>query len=140
MPLSPPSPHPSPPPPHAPGTVIRTTAHFTVVEMYFAGSHVTAEPEASTETAAIKESIRNSLVAHGLQVETMDLAYAGITTGYQQSITWRVDLTYVGDPIPIDAMFIASMGSDIRALGGPHADSLWQAGDGLTTVSHEAVR
>ena len=110
-----------------------------MVERYFAGSHATSLIEYTTETTAIRESVRNSLVTHGLDVRSMDMAYAGITTGYQQSITWRVDLTYVGDPIPIDAMFIASMGSDIRAMGGPHTDSLWEAGEGLVTVSHDAL-
>ncbi len=116
-----------------------TTAFFTVVEMYFAGSHATSLLEYTAETTAIRESVRNSLVTHGLDVRNTDMAYAGIMTGYQQSITWRVDVTYAGDPIPIDAMFIASMGSDIRAMGGPHTDSLWQADIGLTTVSHEPL-
>jgi len=116
-----------------------TTAYFTVVEMYFAGSHANSEPEVTVETTEIRESVRNSLVTHGLDVRSMNIAYAGITTGYQQSITWRVDVTYTGDPIPIDAMFIASMGSDIRAMGGAHADSLWQADSGLTDVSHEPL-
>jgi hypothetical protein len=140
-PLAPPSPHPPSLPPFAPNTPMVTTAHFTVTEQYYEGSHVTAEPAASQETEEITSSVGSSLIAHGLDVRTIAMAYAGITTGYQQSITWRVDLTYVGDPIPIDAMFIASMGSDIRALGGAHADSLWQAdGNELVTVSHDALR
>ena len=143
----PPSASPAPPPPpspvsppFAPNTPVLTTAYFTVTEMYFAGSHVTAEPAAGQETEEITSSVGSSLIAHGLDVRTIAMAYAGITTGYQQSITWRVDLTYVGDPIPIDAMFIASMGSDIHALGGPHADSLWQAdGEELVALSHDAL-
>jgi len=58
-----------------------------------------------------------------------------VTTGYQQTIRWRVDVTYLGAPITISPAFIASMQEGIAALGGPHADSLWQSGEGLTTVS-----
>ena len=59
-----------------------------------------------------------------------------ITTGFQQTILWRVDLTYLGNPIAITPMVIASIGSGITNLGGPHVDSLWQAGHGLVYVSH----
>ena len=126
-------------PPFAPGTPILTTAYFTATEVYFAGSHVTAEPEAATETAEITSSVGSTLMAHGLDVRTIQMTPT-ITTGYVQSIEWRIDLTYVGEPIAITAPFIASMGSDIAALGGPHVDSLWQAGHDLVTLSHAALR
>jgi hypothetical protein len=35
----------------------------------------------------------------------------------------------------VSPAFIASMQEGIAALGGPHTDSLWLAGDALTTVS-----
>ena len=107
--------------------------------MYFAGSHVTAEPAAGAETAEITSSVGSTLIAHGLDMRTIQMTPT-ITTGYVQSIEWRIDLTYVGEPIAITAPFIASMGSDIAALGGPHADSLWQAGHDLVTLSHAALR
>ena len=123
------------PPPFAPNTPLLSVAHFTVSELYFSGSHVTAEPAASTETAEITSSIGSTLMEHGLNVQSISLMIIEVATGYQQTIRWRVDVTYLGAPIIISPAFIASMQTGIAALGGPHADSLWQYVEGLVTVS-----
>lgn len=134
-PQSPPVPLPPLPPPFAPNTPLLTTAYFTVSELYFSGSHVASEPQASTETADITSSIGSTLMDHGLNVQSIALTIVEFATGYQQTIRWRVDLTYLGAPIIISPAFIASMQAGIAALGGPHTDSLWQYGDALMTVS-----
>ena len=78
-------------------------------------------------------------MAHGLDVQSISMRTVEVTTGYQQTIRWRVDVTYLGAPILMSPAFIASMQEGIAALGGPHADSLWQSSEGLTTVSHVAA-
>ena len=135
QPLSPPLPPAPPPPPFAPNAPLLTTAYFTVSELYFSGSHVTAEPAASTETAELTSSIGSTLTTHGLNMQTIAMSVVEVTTGYQQTIRWRVDVTYLGQPIVVSPAFIASMQEGIVALGGPHADSLWLSGDPLVTVS-----
>jgi hypothetical protein len=124
------------PPPFAPNTPLLTTAYFVVSELYFSGSHVTAEPAASAETAEVTSSIGSTLMTHGLNVQSISMTAVEVATGYQQTIRWRVDVTYLGAPILVSPAFIASMQEGIAALGGPHTDSLWQSGEGLTTVSH----
>lgn len=136
QPLAPPSPR---PPPFAPGTPLLSTAHFSVTEHYFAGSHVEAEPDASTETAEITSSIGSTLMTHGLNVQTISATPTSIGTGYQQTIQWRVDVTFVGDPILISPAFVVAMGNTIADLGGPHANSIWENNEGLVTVSRVPI-
>ena len=106
-----------------------------MTEQYFAGSHEVAEPASTTETEEITSSIGSTLMAHGLNVQSISLIYTGISTGYQQSVEWRVDVTYLGDPILISPAFVVSMGNGIAALGGVHANSIWEANQGLVTIS-----
>ena len=135
-PVAPPLPR---PPPYAPGTAFLFTAHFSVTEQYFSGSHEVAEPAASTETAEITSSIRSTLTTHGLNVQSISISPMIVATGFQQSIVWRVDLTYVGTPILISPAFVVSMGNAIAALGGVHANSIWETHEDLVTVSHVAA-
>ena len=59
------------------------------------------------------------------------------TTGMQQTIYWRVDVTYLDNPIAIDSTFVVSMGQDIAALlDSVHQNSMWGLQEGLTTLSH----
>ena len=114
-----------------------TTAHFSVVEEYFVGSHVTGEPAATDETADLEASIKATLIAHGLSAQTVSLSVAGVTTGMQQTIEWRVDVVYLGDAISIDSAFVVSMGQDIATLSNPvHLNSMWVPHEDLTTDSH----
>jgi hypothetical protein len=110
-----------------------------VTEQYFSGSHVEAEPDVSTETAEITSSIGSTLTTHGLNVETISILPTSVATGYQQTVQWRVDVTFVGDPILISPAFVVAMGNGIAALGGAHANSIWEANGGLVTVSRVAV-
>jgi hypothetical protein len=115
------------------------TGHFSVTEQYFAGSHEVAEPAASTETAEVTSSIGSTLMTHGLNVQTISISPQVVTTGFQQSIVWRVDVTYVGTPILISPAFVVSMGNAISALGGAHANSIWETNEDLVTTSHAAA-
>lgn len=116
-----------------------STAHFSVTEHYFAGSHVEAEPDASTETAEITSSIGSTLMTHGLNVQTISATPTSIGTGYQQTIQWRVDVTFVGEPILISPAFVVAMGNAIADLGGPHANSIWENKEELVTVSRVPI-
>lgn len=114
-----------------------TTAYFSVKEEYFQGSHVTGEPAFATETAELEASVLGTLSAHGLNAQTVAMSIADVGTGMQQTIQWRVEVTYLGDPIAIDAMFVVSMGQHIASLADPvHRNSMWLPFEGLTTVSH----
>ena len=62
-----------------------------------------------------------------------------IATGYQQTVEWRVDVTYLGEPILISPAFVVSMGNGIAALGGAHANSIWEANEGLVTLSRSVA-
>jgi hypothetical protein len=135
QPLAPPAPPAPATPPFSPGTPLLTTAHFSVTEQYFSGSHVQSEPAVSQETAEITSSIGNTLVTHGLNVKYIAAVSTSIATGYQQTIGWRVDVAFLGEPILISPAFVVSMGNGIAALGGAHANSIWEANGGLVTVS-----
>jgi hypothetical protein len=141
MPADPPSPPPLPPsPPFAPGTAILTTAYFVVDEEYFQSSHVTDATASSAETAQLEASVKSTLVAQGLNAQTVSMKAMQIVPGMVQTVEWRVDVAYLGDPIAIDAMFLVIMGSSIFGLGGVHANSLWKEHTGLTTISHAPAR
>jgi len=136
-PPSPPPPRSPPHPPPAPGAAILTTAYFSVKEEYFQGLHVTGEPAFTTETAELEASVLATLSAHGLNAQTVSMSVTDIGTGMQQTIQWRVEVAYLGDPIAIDAMFVVSMGQGIASLADPvHLNSFWLPLEGLTTVSH----
>ena len=129
-----------PHPPLAPGTAILTSAYFTVKEEYYEGSHATSR-EVADETADIEASILNTLKAHGLDAQTVAMEATNVGTGAQQTIHWRVDVTYIADPIVIDAMFVVSMGQGIADLDDPvHRNSMWLPDQGLTTASHVPAR
>ena len=68
------------------------------------------------------------------------MTVAQVNTGMVQYFEWRVDLTYLGDPITINNNVVLSIGSNIMGLGGSHLNSLWKENTGLTTVSHAPVR
>jgi len=136
-PPSPPPPHSPPHPPLAPGAAVLTTAYFSVKEEYFQGSHVAGEPAFTDETSDLEASVLNTLNTHGLSAQTVSMKVVDVGTGMQQTIHWRVDVTYLGDPIAIDAMFVVSMGQGISGLADPvHRNSMWLPDQGLTTVSH----
>ena len=97
------------------------------------------EPAAATETAQIEARVKSALITDGLNVQTVSMTPT-IDPGFQQTINWRVDLTYLGDPIVIDSMVVAAIGGQIMGLGGVHLNSLWQEHGGLVTVSHEPAR
>ena len=78
-------------------------------------------------------------MAHGLSVETISVMATSVATGYQQTVQWRVDLTFVGDPILISPAFVVAMGNGIAALGGAHANSIWAANEDLVVVSRTPV-
>ena len=70
-------------------------------------------------------------------MQTVSLSVVGVTTGFQQTIEWRVDVVYLGDPIGIDSAFVVSMGQDIATLVNPvHLNSMWVPHEDLTTISH----
>ena len=97
--------------------------------------HVEAGPDASTETAEVASSIRDTLVGHGLNVQTISIVPTSVATEPQSVVQWRVDVVFVGEPILISPAFVVAMGSGVAALGGVHANSLWQASEGLVVVS-----
>ena len=103
-------------------------------------SHVTGEPAASTETSEVEADVKTTLIGQGLNAQTVSMTPSQITTGMIQVVEWRVDVTYLGDPIAIDSMFLVVMGSSIMGLGGVHLNSLWKEHTGLTTVSYAPVR
>ncbi len=78
-------------------------------------------------------------MAHGLNVQTLSVTPTSVATGYQQTVQWRIDVTFVGDPILISPAFIVAMGNGIAALGGAHANSVWAANEGLVTTSRVPV-
>jgi hypothetical protein len=62
---------------------------------------------------------------------------AEIGTAAQQTVLWRVDVTYLGDPITLDSTFAVSVGQAITSLADPvHSNSVWLPEQGLVTVSH----
>jgi len=72
-----------------------------------------------------------------LSVQVVSLSVTGVTTGFQQTIEWRVDVVYLGDTISIDSAFVVSMGQDIATLSNPvHLNSMWVPHEDLTTISH----
>ncbi len=132
-----PAPRAPPLPPLAPGAAILTSAYFTIKEEYFQGSHVTGEPAFTDETADLEASVLATLTTHGLNAQTVAMKVVDVGTGMQQTIHWRVDVAYLGDPIAIDAMFVVSMGQGIAGLADPvHRNSMWLTDQALTTVSH----
>ena len=101
---------------------------------------MTGEPAFTTETDEIEASVLSTLNAHGLSAQTVAMRVTDVGTGMQQTIHWRVDVTYLGDPIAIDAMFVVSMGQGIATLSNPvHLNSMWLPDQGLTTLSHVPV-
>ena len=120
-----------------------TTAYFVVDEEYFQSSHVTGEPAASIETSELEADVQSTLILQGLNAQTVSMTATQINTGMVQVIEWRVELTYLGDPIAVDNNVVAAIGSSIMALGAAHQNSLWRENadhTGLTTVSHAPVR
>lgn len=117
-----------------------TTAYFVLDEEYYQSSHVTGEPAASAETAEIATSIKSTLIALGLNAQTVSMSVQGIETGMVQTVNWRVEVTYLGDPITINALSVVVMANNIVGLGGVHANSLWKEHTGLTKVSHAPAR
>ena len=93
----------------------------------------------SASSAFITSSIGSTLMTHGLNVQTISVSPMVVATGFQQSIVWRVDLTFLGTPILISPAFVVSMGNAIAALGGAHANSIWEAHEDLVTVSRVAA-
>ena len=99
------------------------------------------EPAASTETAQIEASMKSTLVAQGLDVQTLTMTPMSVTPSQEDEIIdWRVDLTYLGDPIVIDAAVVMDIGSNLTGMLGPHLNSIWKEHGGLVTVSHEPAR
>lgn len=98
---------------------------------------MSGDPAFATETAELEASVLATLSAHGLNAQSVSMSVEDVGTGMQQTIQWRVDVTYLGDPIAIDAMFVVSMGQNIASLSDPvHRNSMWLPLEGLTTVSH----
>jgi len=98
-----------------------------------------AEPDVSTETAEITSSIGSTLMTHGLNVQTISIMPTSVATGYQQAVQWRIDVTFVGEPILISPSFVVAMGNGIAALGGAHANSIWAANEGLVATSRVPI-
>ena len=117
-----------------------TSAYFVVNEEYYQSSHVTGTAASSAETAELEASIKATLVSQGLAAQTVSLTATQIVPGMVQTVEWRVGVTYLGDPIAINAMFLVVMGNNIFGLGGVHANSLWKEHTGLTTTSHAPAR
>jgi len=116
---------------------ILTTAHFSLEEQYFQGAHVSDEPGFTTETSEIEASILSALISHGLDAQTVAMHVLQIDTAAQQTIHWRVDVTYLGDPITLDSTFAVSVGQAVTSLADPaHSNSVWLPEQGLVTVSH----
>ena len=63
-----------------------------------------------------------------------------INTGMVQVIEWRVELTYLGDPIAVDNNVVAAIGSSIMALGAAHQNSLWRENADHTGLTHRLTR
>jgi len=97
--------------------------------------HVEDGQSASTETDEITSSIRNTLVEHGLNVQTIAIESTDISAEHPHVVQWRVDVTFLGEPILISPAFVVAMGNDISALGGVHANSIWQENEDLVIVS-----
>ncbi len=117
-----------------------TTAYFVVDEEYYQSSHVTGEPASSAETAELEASVKSTLVMLGLNAQTVSMRVQSIETGMVQTVNWRVDVTYLGNPITINSLSVVIMANNIVGLGGVHANSLWKEHTGLTKVSHAPVR
>lgn len=97
--------------------------------------HVEDGQSASTETDEITSSIRNTLVEHGLNVQTIAIESTDISAEHPHVVQWRVDVAFLGEPILISPAFVVAMGNDISALGGVHANSIWQENEDLVIVS-----
>lgn len=87
------------------------------------------------ETAQVASSIKQTLVEHGLNVQTITIVPTSVATAPYTEVQWRVDVAFVGEPIVISHSFVVAMGIGVAALGGVHGNSLWQLSKGLVVVS-----
>ena len=79
------------------------------------------------------------LILYGLDARTVSMTALDIKTGVQQTVLWKIDVTYMGAKIEISPSFIFSMGIHISELGGVHSNSLWEPRTELVEVSHIPV-
>ena len=99
------------------------------------------EPDATIEREQIEASMKSTLVAQGLDVQTLTMTPMSVTPHHEDEIIdWRVDVTYLGDPIVIDAAVVMNIGINLTGMLGPHLNSVWKEHSGLVTVSHEPAR
>jgi len=75
--------------------------------------------------------VETTLMHYGVNTSSVAMTIESVTGDVLPTLTWRVDVEYVGDWLPAaqNSAFVVDVNTNVRALPRPsHGNSVWQQG------------